>query len=293
MVIQTIAEILKMNYILAPGVSGKVTIQTSDRIARSELPFVLEKILEVNNLTMVKSGDFYKIIPIASIGQETLETVPPDGGRQRAADGHQDLHPASDRALRGHQALQPAQVARRGLLIPHDPANILFVLETPERLAMYDELIASVDVDIYRNVQVELHQVKNAQAEELVKDLNQVLTAVTSVPGRPAAKFKLISVKSINAILFVSAEPGLGTIMNRWLADLDQPATADSEKIFVCPLNHASAENLARSCGKCMPTRAPRSQARSTAAAAQAPKPASPRATPAETQASAAPPPQD
>ncbi len=290
MVIQTIAEILKMNYILAPGVSGKVTIQTSDRIARSELPFVLEKILEVNNLTMIKSGDFYKIIPIASIGKETLATIPPKG----AAEGPQMVI-----RIFTLRQIAPSEVIKlfaplkspQGVFIPHDPANILFVLETPERLAMYDELIASVDVDIYQNVQVELHQIKNAQAEELAKDLNQVLTAVTSVPGRLAAKFKLIPVKSINSILFVSAEPGLGAIMNRWVADLDQPASADSEKIFVCSLNHASAENLASILREVYADKSTQAQARSTAVPPQASKPTSPRAPAAETQAPPAAPP--
>ncbi len=244
MVIQTVAELLKINYILAPGVSGKVTIQTSGRIAVSELLFVLEKMLEVNNLSMVKSGDFYKIIPAGSAARESLGTL--EAGREPAGPGmvikvFQLSQIAPSEVVRIFGALKSPQ----GVFIPHDPGNLLFVLETPERLAMFGDLIAAVDVDAYRNVQVEMYPVKHSQADELARDLSQVLAAVATGSGRGAAKFKLVPVKSLNTLILVSAEPGLGALMKRWVNDLDQPAAAEAEKVFVHYLDHAGADNVA------------------------------------------------
>ena len=62
-VIQTIAELLHMNYIVAPTVRGRISIQTSEKLPVSSLLPVLEQILEVNGFMAVKSGDFYKIVP--------------------------------------------------------------------------------------------------------------------------------------------------------------------------------------------------------------------------------------
>ncbi len=244
MVVQTVAELLKINYILAPGVSGKVTIQTSGRIAVSELLFVLEKMLEVNNLSMVKSGDFYKIIPAGSAAREGLGTL--EAGREPAGPGmvikvFQLGQIAPSEVIKIFGALKSPQ----GVFIPHDPGSLLFVLETPERLAMFADLIASVDVDAYRNVQVEMYPVKHSQADELARDLTQVLAAVTTGSGRAAAKFKLVPVKSLNTLILVSAEPGLGALMKRWVNDLDQPAAAEADKVFVHYLDHAGADNVA------------------------------------------------
>ncbi len=244
MVVQTVAELLKINYILAPGVSGKVTIQTSGRIAVSELLFVLEKMLEVNNLSMVKSGDFYKIIPAGSVAREGLGTLGPDeapAGPGMVIKIFQLTQIAPSEVIKIFGALKSPQ----GVFIPHDPANLLFVLETPERLAMFGDLIASVDVDAYRSVQVEMYPVRHSQADELARDLAQVLTAAATVPGRAAAKFKLVPVKALNTLILVSAEPGLGALMKRWVNDLDRPAAAEADKVFVHYLDHAGADNVA------------------------------------------------
>ena len=90
-VIQTIAELLHLNYIVAPTVRGRITIQTTDKLPVSSLLPVLEQILEVNNFTAVKSGDFYKIVPANQAKQESVETVLPGrGADRRHRAGHED-----------------------------------------------------------------------------------------------------------------------------------------------------------------------------------------------------------
>jgi general secretion pathway protein D len=244
-VIQTLADLIGLNYILAPGISGKVTIQTSGKIAMSDLFFILEKILEVNNLAAVKSGDFYKIMPVGTARQDVLETFGPD----------EEAFPEDRMIIKifklKHAA--PSEIVRllnplkssKGVFIPHDPTGILFVVDTAARTRMFQELIDSVDVDIYNRIQVELYPVKNAKAEDLAKDLTQVLASVTAIQGRAKARFKLIPVTAINALLFVTSDPSLSTLMAGWVAELDQPAGLEEEKIFVYGLQHANAENLA------------------------------------------------
>jgi len=61
-VIKTIADLLKINYIVDPGVRGKVTIHTARRLSRKDLFPVFLQILEVNGLTAVKEGSLYRIV---------------------------------------------------------------------------------------------------------------------------------------------------------------------------------------------------------------------------------------
>src|SRR5207245_633405 len=63
-VIQAASEIVGFNYVLAPDVRGKVTVQTSGRIAQEEVFGVLLAILEVQGFTAGKSGNLYNIVPI-------------------------------------------------------------------------------------------------------------------------------------------------------------------------------------------------------------------------------------
>src|SRR5439155_710067 len=55
-VVHAASEIVGFNYVLAPDVRGKVTVQTSGRIPQEDVFGVLLAILEVHGFTAVKSG---------------------------------------------------------------------------------------------------------------------------------------------------------------------------------------------------------------------------------------------
>ncbi len=74
-VIQAASEIIGFNYVLAPDVRGKVTVQTSGRIAQEEVFGVLLAILEVQGFTAVKSGNLYKIVRIEGARERAVPTI--------------------------------------------------------------------------------------------------------------------------------------------------------------------------------------------------------------------------
>ena len=71
-VINTVSEMLKMNYILAPGVTVKITIQSQNKVPLSELFSTFQRLLEFNGFTAVKDGSFYLIVPIDTVKQQII-----------------------------------------------------------------------------------------------------------------------------------------------------------------------------------------------------------------------------
>jgi general secretion pathway protein D len=72
-IIATFSELLEINYILTPGVSGSVTIQSYRKFPMKDLFRIFQSLLEINGLTAVKEGAFYKIVPIDTAKQQALE----------------------------------------------------------------------------------------------------------------------------------------------------------------------------------------------------------------------------
>lgn len=64
-VIDILAQKLKINYILDPKVTGKVTINTYGEIKQVDVRQLLDTILRVNGAVMVQVGDLYRIVPAA------------------------------------------------------------------------------------------------------------------------------------------------------------------------------------------------------------------------------------
>ena len=68
-VVRTLAEILKINYIIEPNIRGKVTIHSAGKLKHTDLFPVFFQILEINGLTAVKEGNLYKIIKMKNASQ--------------------------------------------------------------------------------------------------------------------------------------------------------------------------------------------------------------------------------
>src|SRR6266436_7416918 len=77
-VIDILAQKLKINYILDPKVSGKVTINTYGEIKPVDVRQLLDTILRMNGAVMVQVGDLYRIVPAADVAH--LPISPKTGG---------------------------------------------------------------------------------------------------------------------------------------------------------------------------------------------------------------------
>lgn len=70
-------ETLKINYIISPKVSGRVTLQTTRALAEEELIPTLETLLRLNGAVLIKDNDMYRIEP------ETAGIVGAPGAKNR------------------------------------------------------------------------------------------------------------------------------------------------------------------------------------------------------------------
>ena len=244
-VIQTIAELLHLNYIVSPTVRGRISIQTSEKLPVSALLPVLEQILEVNGFMALKSGDFFKIVPVGQAKQESIETVLPEQVTPSGTPLVTKIVPL--------RFISPAEVIKiltpfktaAGFYQGHEPARLLFLTEAPAKIAELLKIIEVLDVDSFASIQVELYPVRYAAVEDLARELSQIVTQVFSAAGRGRTLFRIIPVPQANAIMVFSGEPGLTLSIREWIGKLDQPANEPNERIFVYSLSHASAETLA------------------------------------------------
>ena len=244
-VVRTIAQLLGINYILEPTVGfGRVTIHAAGRFAKEELFPILETILEVNNLAITKAGPLYRIGPLAEARQRPLEAYV---GREAVATGDRvivqviplNYLPAS--SLEG--VLRPL-VSKTGTFLPVPGTNSLVVVDLASNVAKLLEVIVLLDINAFDRIQVKLYPVKHVDAEELVKDLED-LFAQLGYPKTTREPLRFLPISRLGAILVVNAFGELGPTVERWMQNLDQPATQPDQGIFVYYVENGKAANIA------------------------------------------------
>jgi general secretion pathway protein D len=190
-VIQAASEIIGFNYVLAPDVRGKVTVQTSGRIAQEEVFGVLLAILEVQGFTAVKSGNLYKIVRIEGARERAVPTiVGPVADPNRTTDEIiTQIVPIKYSSVADLSALLRPLISTRGTLIAHRETNVLIVTDAASNVARLLDIIRLVDVQVAQE-ELQIIPVSYADAGELAAILTQLFASgrVRAIaPGTPPA----------------------------------------------------------------------------------------------------------
>jgi len=190
-VIQAASEIIGFNYVLAPDVRGKVTVQTSGRIAQEEVFGVLLAILEVQGFTAVKSGNLYKIVRIEGARERAVPTiVGQTADPNRTTDEIiTQIVPIKYSSVADLSALLRPLISTRGTLIAHRETNVLIVTDAASNVARLLDIIRLVDVQVAQE-ELQIIPISYADAGELAAILTQLFASgrVRFVaPGTPPA----------------------------------------------------------------------------------------------------------
>ena len=190
-VIQAASEIIGFNYVLAPDVRGKVTVQTSGRIAQEEVFGVLLAILEVQGFTAVKSGNLYKIVRIEGARERAVPTiVGPTADPNRTSDEIiTQIVPIKYSSVADLSALLRPLISTRGTLIAHRETNVLIITDAASNITRLLDIIRLVDVQVAQE-ELQIIPISYADAAELATILTQLFASGrvrATAPGTPPA----------------------------------------------------------------------------------------------------------
>ena len=188
-VIQASSEIIGFNYVLAPDVRGKVTVQTSGRIAQEDVFGVLLAILEVHGFTAIKAGNLYKIVRIEGARERAVPTVvgqTPDPTRITDEIVTQ-IVPLRYSSVADLSTLLRPLISARGTLIAHRETNVLIITDAASNIRRLLDIIRLVDVQVAQE-ELQIIPIKFADAADLANILNQLFASGrigTVAPGVP------------------------------------------------------------------------------------------------------------
>jgi type II secretory pathway component GspD/PulD (secretin) len=254
-VISTLGELLEINYILSPGISGKVTIQSYRKFPLRDLFYIFQTLLEVNGLTAVEDGPLYRIIPIDAAKEQTLQV---ESGKELSlvVDSSFVTQIVPLEYVKGSDAagilkgLMPKGVD----LIVYEPTNLLIVTSKPQSLVKLMKILAAIDIppSDRENIRTFVYYVENGEAKKLAEVLKTIYISekeekkrtttprratprtrrrapqppvpmiVGSLPGEIQGDVTITAYEDINAII-IKSSPGAFLTILETLKRLDIP----------------------------------------------------------------------
>jgi general secretion pathway protein D len=244
--INLVAGELKLNYIVDPAVRGGVTISTSGELKPEDLLPILETVLKMNNATAIKTGNFYRIVPLAAAPRNTLGVSTSTNGAGLPEDDRMlmQIIPlkfvfAADMA----KMLAPF-LSEGGTVAVHEAGNTLILVDDSLNLKRLMEILQQFDNSSFAAQRVRLVPVRNNVASALVPELEAIFSTYALSDKQTPLRF--VPLDRINGILVAAADPTAFDEVEKWVLKLDQPVAPNGTQTFVYKVQNSEADYLVK-----------------------------------------------
>jgi len=241
-VINTVGSITKENFIISPGVDARITIHSAKKIPVSEVMNVFESVLEANGVSLVKSGEFYKVVPAATAKQKPLEI--------KKGNDAEDI-PSIDRIVTQIVPVEYVPVTEIttiltpllspfGNIIPNPRNNLLIINDTQSSIKRLVSILEEIDVNAFKNTRMLFFKPKYSDITTVSDELTEVLNALNMTKEGIA----LVPIERINSLIIFSSSPSLLEAVEGWLKKLDEEVVS-GQNVFIYPVQNVKAEQVA------------------------------------------------
>jgi general secretion pathway protein D len=233
-----LGDILGASYVIDPRAQGAITLSTGRPVTKKDMLFVLENALHVNNLSMVRDGSGYRVVPAtdASVGQ----VDGPGGVEPGYGVTVIPLRYVSGTTI---SRLLEGFATRPGAIRTDADGKLLIVVGAgAERQAALDTVL-SFDVDWLRGQSVGMYPVQNSAAEPIVAELEKIMDTGESGLGHGLVKIQPVA--RLNSILVVASKPELLRAAAQWISRLDEPSAA-AASVKVYKVRYGEAKQIAQ-----------------------------------------------
>ncbi|SDS39582.1 general secretion pathway protein D [Pseudomonas oryzae] len=233
-------EILGLNYVLDKNVGGTVSLQTSRPLTREALLPTLETLLQVNGAALVRSQNFYEIVPIEAAPSAGL--VPRLNTAQMR--GYQLLviplrYISAAELMKILEPLKPA----KGVMNIDERRNLLMVAGTQEELNNIRETVQLFDVDQLRGMSVGLFRLQSVEAGVVLKELEAIFGDASG--GPLAGMVRFLPIERLNALLVITPQAKYLDDARSWIERLDRAEGGQGPSMYVYYVQNGKAENMA------------------------------------------------
>lgn len=231
LLIETVSDITKKNFIVDSEVSGKVTVISGHPVSEDEIYNIFLSVLSVNGLAAVKDGNNVKIVPETKAGGiygELKVSKDSDFVTRVIA---LKYAPATEMVnmLKG--------MSQKAKIIAHKDSNLLIISDRVKNVARMVDIVNRIDKK--SDSTIEMIQLQHANATEVAQTIENLLdTGNTTLVG----KTKIVADERTNSVI-INATPGLKLRIQTLIAQLDTPLETNTQS-QVIKLKYSEAESL-------------------------------------------------
>lgn len=242
-VIQVIAEILNISYIIDPQVSGVVNIRSGKKIPMSQLEAVFRKLLNINGLDIRSEGEYNYIYMTKKPGSHLIFGPDSISDLKDSPKFIIQIIPVMHLPAAEAQKLLDPYTSEQGRIELLDNSNTLFITDYESKVVDIMMIMARLDVSPLASLNVRLIRIDRAPLFDLRDELKDILAALR-VNNTGHDGVTVLALERSNSLLLVSSNQELLDSATRWVTELDVVPTEGRDNIYIYNVRNSEASEL-------------------------------------------------
>jgi general secretion pathway protein D len=237
-----LGDILGLNYSVNPNLAGKITIQTSTPVSKSDLVELFQNALRSSGATIIRNGDLYQVESGDQFSRSVPEITVGSAGSSGGVVGNSArvVQLKYVAAAEMHRILEP--MTPKGAIRADDARNTLTLTGTGSDIAAMLDAISVFDADVMRGMSVAIVPVVASQPDAMIEDLRAIFGSDREGPMSGMVRF--IPNQRTKSILVVSPQQTYLTRAERWIRSLDAKAQGADKQLFTYSVRNRPAGEL-------------------------------------------------
>lgn len=235
-------DLLGVNYVIDPEVSGTVSVQTSRPVSREALLPLVESMLRVNGAALMEDNGLYRVVPLSKAPQGAVKSRI---GRQRLHAGpgyHVQVVPLQYIAATEMEKILEPFVGETGLMRVDERRNLLILSGSSQDIRSWLATIDIFDVNWLKGYSVGIFPLENADPKTVAGEMEQILGESL---GEQGGMIRVEPIERLNALLVVTPQPRYLDEVQTWVTRLDRADTGPGSQLHVYRVRNRKAGDLA------------------------------------------------
>ncbi|MFH2068260.1 MAG: secretin N-terminal domain-containing protein [Candidatus Omnitrophota bacterium] len=225
--IQTMNVYLNKNFVIAPNVTGQVTIYSAKPISVKEAEAVFYSVLNLYGFTAVPAGEVVNIIPLVEAKTKNIEVSVGSDPEQLRVFGDRlitQIVPLSYSKPDGLVPLLNTSLSKGGSLSADTKTNVLIVTDTASNIRKILQMVNQLDRPAPPTQEtIYYYTLQNSNAQEMAGVLTQVVAQKGKAmrPGEIAEQVSVIANPSSNDLIITANQDTYASLV-KIIKELDR-----------------------------------------------------------------------
>ncbi|MDZ4842777.1 MAG: type II secretion system secretin GspD [Hyphomicrobium aestuarii] len=232
-----LGDVLGLNYAVAEGVKGSITLQTSEPIPRRDLLKLFETLMRQEGAVLLVDNGLYRIVPSEGARAGGVRGRPREAGLTNVAIPLRHIAPAEMQRILGSVVPQSTSVQ------VDENRNLLLVSGIPNEIASVRETVATFDVDWMRGMSFAILPLESADPVAIAQELDTIFANDRSSPTKGIARF--VPNQRLKSVLVISSRPAFIAKAREWVKRLDLVGQENAKQVQVYRVQNRPATEVA------------------------------------------------